>query len=51
MSGWGYGNMITDQGGNRVNQSNIVELETIVLQQKDQQSLTIEAENNILPYI
>lgn len=52
MSGWGSGNMINQtKEVNGVNQVTLNGIGTIVLQQGDQESLTIEAEDNILPHI
>lgn len=52
MSGWGSGNMINQtKEVNGVNQVALNGIGTIVLQQGDQESLTIEAEDNILPHI
>ena len=52
MSGWGSGNLINQtKEVNGVNQVSLNGVGTIILQQGDQESLTIEAEDNILPHI
>lgn len=52
MSGWGSGNLTNQtKEVNGVNQVLLNGIGTIILQQGDQESLTIEAEDNILPHI
>lgn len=52
MNGWGSGNVISQTKDVKgVNQVSLNGIGTIVLEQGDQESLTIEAEDNILPHI